>query len=37
MGCLLAYEPEILKIFGGVGVRNVHFANASTGFPLARE
>ena len=29
MGFLLSHELEILKIFGGVGVRNAHFANAS--------
>ena len=29
MGCFLAYEPEILGIFGEVGVRNAHLANAS--------
>ena len=29
MICLLAYELEILKIFGGAGVRNADFANAS--------
>ena len=27
MDCLLAYEPEIPGIFGGVGIRNAHFAN----------
>ena len=35
MGCLLAYEPEMVGIFGGVGVRNAYFADSSTGFPVA--
>ena len=29
MGRFLAYEPKILGIFGSVGVKNAHFANAS--------
>ena len=28
MGFLLAYRPEIPGIFGGIDVRNAHFANA---------
>ena len=35
MACLLAYGPEIPGIFGGVGVRNAHFADVATGFALA--
>ena len=29
MRFLFAYDLEILEIFGGVGVRNAHFVNAS--------
>ena len=29
MGCFFAYEPEIPGVFGGVGVSNAHFVNAS--------
>ena len=29
MGCLLEHRQEVLKIFGGVNVRNAYFANAS--------
>ncbi len=37
MGCFLACEGEISGILDGVGVRNTHFANASSGLVLAFE